>query len=432
MKNLLIVCPRFPPVNAADCHRVRLSLPYYAAEGWDATVLAVVDDTGAPDDEMLLESLPRESRVVRVPAWPERICRKLGFGQLDYRAFVPLLLGGRRLLREKRFDVVLFSSTVFLSFVLGPIWKRIFGCKIVYDYQDPWYYGDQQPYTPETVPGTWWKFRLGQAIARVLEPVTLRAADHVISVSQGYVDTLCRRYAFLSKDRFTVLPFPASQRDFDFVDDQRITQSVISTDGKIHWVYAGRGGHDMHRALDALFGQLANLVERRPELRPNLKLHFVGTSYAPPERGVKTIAPLSEKFGIADMVIEQPERIPYFETLSLYRQSDLILMIGSEHSDYTASKLLNCILAKKKVLAVFHQDSLVTAIAGQFPCVSLASFGSQAATEAFEGEVMRGLIWALTAGNYQPCGDEILSPWLAEASTRVQCGIFDRISRDLM
>jgi hypothetical protein len=432
MKNILIVCPRFPPANAADSHRVRLSLPYYAGEGWDATVLSVVDDSGGPEDGMLLESLPRESRIVRVPAWSERICRKLGFGQLDYRALIPLLLGGRRLLRQKHFDVVLFSSTVFLSFILGPIWKRFFGCKIVYDYQDPWYYGDERPYTRETVPGTWWKFRLGQAVARALELVALRAADHIISVSQGYVDALCTRYAFLSKDRFTVLPFPASRRDYEFVSLHRITQSVISADGKIHWVYAGRGGHDMHLALDALFGQLAALTELRPELRSSLRLHFVGTSYAPAGRSVKTLEPLAQKFGIAEMVIEQPDRIPYFEALSLYRQSDLVLMIGSEHSDYTASKLFNCILAGRKVLALFHHDSLVTTLSRQLPCAFLAAFGSQVATATFEGDIMRGLIWALTAGNYWPCDEGSLAPWLADASTRVQCEIFDRISRTLV
>jgi hypothetical protein len=427
MKNILIVCPRFPPVNAADSHRIRLSLPYYAANGWDPTVLSVVDNSGAPEDSMLQESLPKESRIVRIPVWSERVCRKVGFGQLDYRSFIPLLLSGTRLLRRKRFDVVLFSSTVFLSFVLGPIWKGIYGCKIVYDYQDPWYYGDQQPYTKQTVPGAWWKFKLNQIIARVLEPIALRAADHIISVSQGYVETLCARYSFLSKDRFTVLPFPASKRDYEFVDLHKITHSVFSPDGKIHWVYAGRGGHDMHLALNTLFGQLAALTEVRPELRSTLRIHFVGTSYAPAGRSVKCIEPIAQKFGIADMVVEQQDRIPYFEALSLYSKSDIILMIGSEFSDYTASKLFNCILAKKKVLALFHRDSLVTTLVRELPCVFLATFDSQSEKGTFESDVRCGLIWSLTADNHLPCDERNLSPWLADVSTRVQCEAFDRL-----
>jgi hypothetical protein len=425
-KNLLIVCPRFPPINAADGHRVRLSLPFYAANGWDATVLSV-EDRGAPEDRMLLQSLPEESRVVRIKIWPEAVCRKIGFGQLDYRSLVPLFVSGMRLLRRKKYDVVLFSTTVFLSFILGPIWKAIYGCKIVYDYQDPWYYGNKQPYTKQTVPGAWWKFRLGQAIAHLLEPIALRSADHIISVSEGYVEALCGRYSFLSKELFTVLPFPASKRDYEFVEQEQITQSVFAPDGRSHWVYAGRGGHDMHLALNALFAELAALTESYPDLHSALRIHFVGTSYAPPGGAVKSIEPIALKFGIADMIDEQPERIPYFEALALYINSDLVLMIGSEMSDYTASKLFNCVLSQRKVLALFHRDSVVTNLVKNLPCVFLATFGPQIERAAFEEEVRRGLKWALADENYRPCDERSLSPWLADASTKIQCDIFGRL-----
>jgi hypothetical protein len=425
-KKILIVCPRFPPINAADAHRVRLSLPYYGTHGWNATVLSV-DDDEALADRMLLQSLPEGSRIVRTKIWSEAICRKLGFGQLDYRSLVPLFMSGLRLLGRQHYDVVLFSSTVFLSFILGPIWKAIHGCKIVYDYQDPWYYGDQQPYSKKTVPGSWWKFKLGQTIAHVLEPIALNAADHIIAVSEAYVETLCKRYAFLSKAQFTVLPFPASKRDYEFTNINNIKQSVFSSDGRNHWVYAGRGGHDMQFALNVLFGQLAALVQSRPDLRSTLRIHFVGTSYAPVGRAVKSVEPIAEKFGIADIIVEQPERIPYFEVLALYSASDLVLMIGSEFSDYTASKLFNCMLSKKKVLALFHCDSLVTALAQGLPCVFFATFGPQIEGSKFECDVMRGLKWGLDENNYRPCDEGSLAPWLADASTRVQCEIFDRI-----
>src|ERR1700721_1071767 len=92
MREVLIVSPRFPPINAADVHRVRTSLAYYRRFGW-----------------------------------------------LSYRSLLPLYRAGSRLFRERRYDVVFFSTTVFMSFVLGRLWKRRFGCKIVYDFQDPWY-----------------------------------------------------------------------------------------------------------------------------------------------------------------------------------------------------------------------------------------------------------------------------------------------------
>src|SRR5262249_3531162 len=152
----------------------------------------------------------------------------------------------------------------------------------------------------------WWKFKLGQALAHLLEPITLRSADHIISVSKAYVEALCSRYSFLSKEHFTVLPFPASKRDYEFVEQNQITHSVFAPDGRNHWVYAGRGGHDMGLALHALFSQLAALTVSNPDLRSTLRIHFVGTSYAPPGRGVKSIEPIAHKFGIADMIEERP------------------------------------------------------------------------------------------------------------------------------
>jgi hypothetical protein len=44
MKKVLIISPNFPPVNGADMHRIRQSLPYVRAWGWQPGVLAVDED----------------------------------------------------------------------------------------------------------------------------------------------------------------------------------------------------------------------------------------------------------------------------------------------------------------------------------------------------------------------------------------------------
>src|SRR5215472_3071970 len=165
MPRVLIVSPRFPPTNAPDLHRVRVSLGYYRDFGWEPTVLCV--DPATADgvyDPLLERSLPAGLRVVRVRAWLEKTCRWFGFGEFSYRSLVPLYLAGRKLLACRHHDLVFFSTTAFLVFVLGPLWKRRFGCRIVYDFQDPWY-REQVGYTPETVPGHWWKYRLDRWLA---------------------------------------------------------------------------------------------------------------------------------------------------------------------------------------------------------------------------------------------------------------------------
>ena len=41
MKNVLIISPHFPPVNAPDMQRVRMALPYLKENDWNPIVVAV-------------------------------------------------------------------------------------------------------------------------------------------------------------------------------------------------------------------------------------------------------------------------------------------------------------------------------------------------------------------------------------------------------
>lgn len=428
MGSVLIVSPRFPPTNAADMHRVRVSLPYYGRLGWKADVLCIDSTTAdCPEDRLLEESLPSNVSVTRVPAWKEEKCRRFGFGQLGYRSLLPLYRAGCRLLARNQYDIVYFSTTVFLTFVLGRVWKWRYGCKIVYDFQDPWY-SEQPVYTRQTVPGRWWKYNLDQWFARRLERFALKAADHIISVSDGYVDSLARRYR-IAPDKFSVLPFAATQQDYDIARQHRIEHAVFQKDDRmVRWVYAGRAGPDMAPILTSLFQGLATLTTEDPIFAERLRLYFVGTNYAPQERTYKLVEPVARAHGVSDFVEEISERLPYFQTLALYQAADAILLIGSIHADYTASKLITCVLSKKPILALFHRRSLVTRIAAQFSNVFLATFEQTPADPDFRAQVASGMQWLRTPKFETGAIDAQLRSYLAEESTRTQCTIFDSVS----
>jgi glycosyltransferase involved in cell wall biosynthesis len=428
MHKLLIVSPRFPPTNAADLHRIRVSLPHYASFGWDATILCV--DHATADgicDPSLTESVPGGLRIVRVNAWSEAICRRFGFGTLGYRSLIPLYCAARRLLRRERYDVVFFSTTVFLAFVLGPLWKRRYGCRIVYDFHDPWYRGPL--HRRAKVPGKWWKYRLDQWLAGHLERFALTAADHIVSVSAQYTLALSRRYSWLDRSMFTVLPFAAAADDYKFARKHCVVQHIFKRDGRfIRWIYVGAMGQDMIPVLEVLFRAVGRLRNDDPEFASRLRLHFVGTNYAPAARSHKLVEPLAAVCGLADMVEEIAERIPYFEAISLYADCDAVLLIGSIHADYTASKLLNCVLAKKPILALFHRESLVSSIAAQFPNVFLATFERAPEEPEFIERVIEGMAWLRSARFDAAAIDERLRPWSAEEMTRRQCVIFDGLA----
>ena len=184
----------------------------------------------------------------------------------------------------------------------------------------------------------------------------MRRVSHAISVSPEYPKTLLQRYSWLHPSQFTVLPFGAPEKDFEQLPALNVRQRIFDPkDGKRHWVYVGRGGDDMALALRALFSAIQSNRQKDPERWHSIKLHFVGTSYAPGNLAVKTVEPIAQELGIADLVEEHPHRIAYFEALQALIDSDAILLIGSDDPSYTASKLYPCILAKKPILAIFHQ-----------------------------------------------------------------------------
>jgi hypothetical protein len=430
MPKLLIVCPRFPPTAAPDMHRVRQSLPYYAAHGWEATVLCVDAKTaGGIDDPMLERSMPEDIAIVRVRAWPEAVCRRFGFGELSYRSLLPLYRAGTRLLRRERPDIVFFSTTAFLSFTLGRLWKRRFGCRVVFDFQDLWY-SEEIPYTRETAPGGWWKYRLDRWLARHLERFALKAVDHIVAVSSGYVARLSQRYSRLDPTMFTVLPFGVAVDDYAIARADPVDPPASSGEQAMRWVSVGRAGPDMDPVLTVLFEVLAEVKANDPAIAKKLRLSFIGTNYAPPEHTRKLVEPLASALGVADMVIEVSTRIRYFQAISHYAASDAILVIGSADADYTASKLLTCVASNKPILALFHRRSLVGKIATSFPNVFLATFDEAPAEPGFRVSVAEGVRWLRAAPQFDAAAiAAALAPWSAEALTARQCAIFDRLLR---
>jgi hypothetical protein len=182
----------------------------------------------------------------------------------------------------------------------------------------------------------------------------------------------------------------------------------------------------MRKALSILFAELARMKQAEPALAERLRFHFVGTNYAPAGRTFKVVEPLAREYGVGDLVEEISERLPYFEVLAAYRDADAILVIGSDSADYTASKLFNCVLSEKPVLAIFHRSSLVNRVAKTLPSVRLCEFGDGDGVSPGLGE---GIEWALGAGRVRN-PEALVRPFLAERAAQVQCELFDGVAAE--
>ena len=404
-----------------------MALPYFEQFGWEATVLAVRPEcVEGVHDPLLGRSLPEGVRVEWVKALPVRWTRRIGVGSLSFRSWRYLARAGHELLRRDRFDLVCFSTTEFPLMALGPRWLREHGVPYVLDFQDPWVNDYYERHPEVRPPGGRLKHGFAQWLARRLEQKTLAGAGQVVCVSPAYSEMFLRRYKKLRGDQFTTLPFGALEADLVVARSPEAEQPIFNpNDGKEHWVYAGRGGRDMGFALRGFFQALRRAVDRNLPLRSKLRIHFVGTDYAPAPMARKTIEPVAQACGVGDMVTEQPDRLPYFHALRCLCDAHALIVPGSDDPGYTASKLYPYILARKPLLAIFHANSTVVKVLRETRAGTVVTFDEHRDAEALCAEIDREWFqrWPVPAPQTVW---QAFEPDTAREMTRRLCDVFDQ------
>lgn len=338
-------------------HRVRMSLPHLAENNWEAEIVTVDPKFSDFDqDAFLAQNLPQNLVVHRVKAFSKNWTSKIGLGSIALRSLWFYRKYVDQLLKNQHFDLIYFSTTQFPLLILGAHWKNKFAIPYVIDMQDPWHstYYENKP-KHERPAKYWFSYRLN----KYLEPIAMHMVDGLISVSQGYIDTLENRYHHLADIPKKVLTFGAFKPDFEFVRNNLSSfQSTFDNDKELkHLVYVGRAGGDMKNAIEHLFTAFKKGLDLYPTTFKNIRFHFVGTSYAPKDQGLPTIKPMADEIGIGSYVNEQTNRISFYNTIYNLLIADGLVIIGSDDPQYTASKIYPYILAEKPLLAFFNKNS---------------------------------------------------------------------------
>lgn len=430
MRRVLIVSPHFPPINAPDHQRVRMSLPYFRECGWEPTVLAVdaAQVEGAKDPWLAL-SLPADVAVHRVGAMSRNLTRHIGMGNIAYRAWFQLRAAGERLLREGKFDLVYFSTTQFVATALGAKWRRKFGVPFVVDLQDPWrtdYY--DRPGAPPPPGG--WKYRFARWQAHRLEEASWRDAAGFISVSETYFEQLRVRYPWFAGKPSATIPFGASEADFTLARTHpEILPAFERVPGAVHLVSVGAVGPIMRAAIEHLCAGLSALRTSDPDGAARLRFHFIGTSYVSGEGAELSVAPIATAFGVGDLVREQVNRVGYFAAIKTLLAADAIVIPGSDDAGYNPSKIAPCFLAEKPVLVLAPAGSALERMVTELGFARLARPGSSEGRAA-----LIDFLQALLAAPTRPplplpetrATALFASTHTARARTRQQCDLFER------
>lgn len=406
--------------------RVRMSLPYFKEFGWEPTVLVVDPKYSELErEELLMDTVPKDIRIIAVKALSKKITSKFGLGSLALRALYYYRKKVDQLLRTEKYDLIYFSTTQFPLLILGSHWKRKFGIPYVIDMQDPWhseYYQDKPK--NERPKKHWFSYRLN----RWLEPQAMLLVDGLISVSAGYIDLLTSRYPRLLEVPKRIITFGAFEPDLKIARDRakEFDLPYFKNPENYYFLYIGRGGHDLAKAVRLLFTAFKEGLQNNRQLFSKIRFQFIGTSYATKGTGKQTIFPIAEQMGISHFVAEKTDRLPYYHTLFAINEADHLLILGSDDEQYTASKVFPYISASRPLLALFHSKSSAAEI------IKDCDAGQVMAIEADPAEVKKSIIKYL----YQSAAGEILKPkinWTAFEKhqafnkCREQCEIFDEV-----
>jgi hypothetical protein len=433
---VLMISPHFPPDTSAGTHRVRLLAPHLPRYGWEPTVLTVDPrDYEGRLDPGLGAMVPSTLRVVRCRAWPAGRTRYLGVGDLGLRALTGLYRAAGELLCRERWDALFVTIFPAYPALLGPVLKRRFRLPFVLDYQDPWVgaWGKAVGGGPGGHPDL--KSRLSRLAAVTLEPIVVRAADAITAVSRGTYEAIQGRYSILRRTLCEEIPLGGEPRDFEWLRQHGRSSALFDpSDGNAHICYVGTLLPLGFETLRAVLGAARLLRERQPDLYRRLRLHFVGTSNQTFSGAPTRVLPVARDLHVSDAVSEMAPRIDYLDALAVQTHATGLLMMGSSERHYTASKLYPGLLARRPILAVYHQASQVVDVvrtATRAPTVRLVTYDDVNRAESRLEAIYTALRDLVAQPAYDP-GDvdlQAIQAVSAEALAGRLAAVLDRVSQ---
>ena len=183
-------------------------------------------------------------------------------------------------------------------------------------------------------------------------------------MSQGTIDGIVERIPAAARVPHGVIPLGFEPDDFDVAARRRHRprRGSIAADGLVHLCYVG--------TLLPTGVEHAAPAASRPRARPRATIAAAGAAAAAFFRhqqsvGFDRVPRAADRARAAASPTRSPKR-PGGSTIStrcrVLTQASAILLLGSSERHYTASKLYPALLAKRPILALFHEASSVVSI----------------------------------------------------------------------
>ncbi len=318
--------------------------------GWEPTVLMVHEKYYEEKLDANLEKLvPANLKIEKASAFG--VTKPRLIGDIGIRGFFQLYKKAKQIVRRDKIDFVYIPIPSFYVALLGRWLHASTGVKYGIDYIDPWVH---------EFPGSGFRYRLSETVAKFLEPIAVKNASLITGVAEGYYKGVHERNPhLLSSCLFAAMPYGGEKEDHTKVAGMGTKPYLFAKSEKIQIVYAGAMLPKAYEPLEAVFKGIC----KDKNTYQNIAFHFIGTGKTPNDPEGYNIKPLAEKYGLwQTIVFEHPARIPYMDVLVHLDAADGIFILGSTEPHYTPSKVYQAVLSSKPILALLHGESTAFSI----------------------------------------------------------------------
>jgi len=327
-KRILLLVDQFPPAVTGGVHRP-LSFAKHAKEfGWEMTVVvgsapSKVGPVGQELRRMVPPTVEVHDLMITEPPIAWRLIPHLDGGFFKAIQVVREV----RKLAPKDTAVIVASGPSFDPFVAGYFLKVFLGVALVLDYRDEW------TECPFAFVGTgpfnvWWERRC------------LAASDLVLFTTTSMMTQALNRFPRLAQAKVRVVENGAA---FDEFESDRTDRLPPGNAEARHVTISFVGNLAEHTNPDSFLATLASVLDRRNDLRPKLRLIWVGNKSAEAQTALRS-------FRHHD-VFEYVDQTPRRETFGLMQRSTLLLLIVNQNMDrYRPGKLYDYLASDTPIL----------------------------------------------------------------------------------
>ena len=349
----------FPPLGGGGVQRTLKYTKYLPEFGWEPTVLTTSNTYFWKSDSTLWRDVPEGIEIFRSPlavpiTMAERVRSLLkgsrggspppmrskhthavmkkmaGFVFIPdiYSSWLPLaVVRGLGILKKKKFDAIYSSSPPETAHLVGYALHKATGIPWIADFRDPWVEGIN----------FWTPTAYHRKLHYYLENLIIEKAHRIICTSGRMAVRMKERYAHLPGEKFVEITNGFDEDDYRTEPDPGRKTFVISHTGML----------SLRRSNYHFMLGLHDLLKRRPEIRPNIDIRFIGVRESSNDKNISRLH--------LDDVVSTLGLLPHKETLEHQNESHLLLLIEADsmYSDQIIpGKLFDYIGARRQVLGL--------------------------------------------------------------------------------